>query len=84
MFQVIGDDVEFEGWPVFTLRGDIPANVRERMEHVMMMADDIDQRERADELANELDETRTQYTVAAEQRDAYAAILGVTPDNSEE
>lgn len=80
MFQIIGDRVEFEGWPICTLRGDIPATVRERLEHSLDIRDIPyeDVRERADDLESECNELRSTLAEATGQRDAYAAILGVT------
>lgn len=84
MFQVIGDVVEFEGWPICTLRADIPATVRERLE--LELHHDRGDLEREleslqsdyDDMDSRLCRTQEELHTMTGQRDAYAAILGVT------
>lgn len=77
MLQVIGDTICLDGEPVGTILTSIPATIRERV--VDAIHEVSEPHEELERIEAEYDKLDAELAERVRQRDAYAAILGVTP-----
>lgn len=90
MFKVTGDTIEYDGYIVGTLLNNIPTTVRINVEYALdsnelqMLRDELDNIDvrECNDCKNadlRIEDLEAELETAINQRDAYAAILGVKP-----